>query len=149
MKIKQKIFNKQFSVPNLYSYNSTKYILEILKDYDFDSLIEVGCGNGRNLDMINKNFHDKKLNGIDISDVGVAVAREHNLDVIECSADNIRYPDNSFDIVLTVHSLEQMKYIIDDVIKEMYRVCKNKVISFEPCFELQNIFGRIHNFTHD
>ena len=149
MKIKQKIFNEQFSKPSLYSFDSTHYILNILKDYEFQSLLEIGCGNGRNLDMINKKFHNKKLNGIDISDVGVKVAQKNNLNAVHGSADNLPYDNNSFDIVLTVHALEQMKYIIDDVIKEMYRVCRNKVVSFEPVFELQNIFGRIHNFTHD
>lgn len=149
VKLKQLKYDKVFSDPKSYPYKHFQYIIDTLKEYDFNSLLEVGCGKGRKLRLIRNNFDVKVLKGIDISPVGVDVALKHKLDVVVGSADNLPFSDNYFDIVITHHSLEQMKYIIDDVIKELYRVTKKYVISFEPCFELQNIFGKFHNFTHD
>jgi len=147
--LKSKHFNKVFAKKDSYPDRENNKLIDVLKNYKFNSLLEIGCGNGRNLDLIRKKTDIKDLKGIDISDVGVKYARERGLDVVVGSANNLPYSDKSFDIVLTYHSLEQMKYIIDDVVKEINRVSKKYVISFEPCFELQNIFGKFHNFMQD
>ena len=149
VRVKQKQYDRVFSDPKSYPYKHFQYIIDTLKEYNFNSLLEVGCGKGRKLRLIRNNFDVKVLKGIDLSPVGVEVAKKHNLDVVVGSADNLPFSNNEFDIIITHHSLEQMKYIIEDVVKELYRVTKKYVISFEPCFELQNIFGKIHNFTHD
>jgi ubiquinone/menaquinone biosynthesis C-methylase UbiE len=148
-KIKAQGYDKAYSDKNNYVYEMRPQLFEVLKQFEFNSLLEVGCGNGRNLKYIQNNFDVSVLKGIDLSVAGVDVAKKNGIDAVVGSADRLPFSNAMYDVVLTYHSLEQMKYIIEDVIKEIYRVSKKYVICFEPCFELQNIFGKYHNFRMD
>jgi ubiquinone/menaquinone biosynthesis C-methylase UbiE len=109
------------------------------------SVLEVGCGNGHNLLAIKNHDSNVEITGIDVSSVGIEKAKEHHVgEFYPMDARNLLFTDDSFDVVFTVHALEQMKYCLEKVLGEIYRVCSGFVVLFEPFFVQQNIFGKWH-----
>lgn len=101
------------------------------------SVLDVGCAKGFLLYDLQEMISGIKVAGIDISEYALNSAMDGHPEInskekvqpfmIKASADNLPYPDNSFDVVLainTIHNLplEQCK----KAIKEMIRVSKNK-----------------------
>ena len=128
---------------------------EKLRDYIYDhifgyfsplSLLEVGSGAGRNLlDIKMRVGDDVVLQGLELTESGVKVCKKRGLNVICSSAGDMPFMDNSFDVVFSVHALEQMDSILPSVCSELFRVARLGVILFEPFFCQQNFFGRLHN----
>lgn len=107
------------------------------------NVLEVGCGNGRNLQLIANNGID--LYGVDISIEGITHAQKRKIGSFVCgSAKKLPFDDDSFDLVFSVHALEQMKPILREVTKEIYRVVKpgGNYLCFEPFFSIQNKRGK-------
>lgn len=63
------------------------------------TLLEVGCSNGYKLKWIEGNLH-YQCRGIEPSKQAVDMARQKGLEVIQGTADNLPFPDNTFDIVI-------------------------------------------------
>jgi ubiquinone/menaquinone biosynthesis C-methylase UbiE len=128
-----------------------KVIVDYIKRFKPKTVLEVGCGNGNNIRTLDKYMKNVKFSGIDISDVGIHYAENHmhGGDFRVCDAKELPFEDNAFDVVFTVHALEQMKYTVRDACSEIYRVCKDTVVLFEPFFVMQNIFGKWHNIRSE
>jgi SAM-dependent methyltransferase len=61
--------------------------LDLLAETSFESLIDIGCGDGRFLAEVDARFHQKSLLGIDPSEKAVALARRMNPSLRYESAD--------------------------------------------------------------
>jgi len=122
------------------------FLNEQLKKTTFESVLEVGCGSGNNLKILQKNFPKKTLYGLDLAEQMIKEAQVNvpSTKFFCCSAEHIPLEDNSVDVIYTVHALEQMTPFIPAVIKEMKRVCRNRVLFIEPFPEFQNWIGRMH-----
>jgi phosphatidylethanolamine/phosphatidyl-N-methylethanolamine N-methyltransferase len=105
-----------------------KLIIEALNCRAGDAILEVGVGTGLSLPLYPK---DVKVTGIDISAEMLAKARvrvhEQGLSqvtaVLEMDAEDLRFPDNSFDKVVAMYVVS----VVSDpsrVVEEMRRVCK-------------------------
>ena len=63
-------------------------------------------------------------------------------------ASQLPYPDNSFDMVYTVHVIEQVPSLYLKIVKELVRVSSNIIILIEPSYEFgsnsskKNIFKK-------
>ena len=55
-----------------------KLVLDLLAETSFESLLDIGCGDGRLIKEINNRFAGKRLRGTDISDQAIALARALN-----------------------------------------------------------------------
>ena len=122
------------------------FLQEQLKKTTFDSVLEIGCGSGNNLKVLQKRFPAKTFYGLDLAEQMIKEAQV-NVPAVKffcCSAEHIPLEDNSVDVIYTVHALEQMTPFIPAVIKEMKRVCRNRVLFIEPFPEFQNWIGRMH-----
>lgn len=131
--INKKSFDDQAEIYNStntvhYSGNAKKgcvYVADIVKDTEFNSMLDVGCGTGymfTKLD-IDKN---KKYIGIDFSEKMLEVAKKYNpdnIDFVIANAENLPFDDNSVDLITCVHSF-QFYENLDKSFKEMYRVLK-------------------------
>lgn len=115
------------------------YLLEKIKSDEFDSVLEIGSKEGRNLRMIAKSFPDVKLAGIDISPEAVRIGNEllqkeglANVTLFEAKADQLDFNDKSFDLVFVFAVL---MYIdpkkIYKVLSEMVRVAAKRVLILE------------------
>jgi SAM-dependent methyltransferase len=123
------------------------FFWEYFNKFDFRSVLEIGCGAGRNLQLIQEMYPLVSLSGLDVSNQCIKESREAipNIDFYCYSAEKIPLDDNSIDIVLSVHALEQMNNILPRAIREICRVSRHGLLLFEPYYDFQNWFGRMHN----
>lgn len=94
--------------------------------------LDVGCGTGANLEMLSQ---FGMAEGVDVSDDALEFCRKKGLKVHKGLAEELPFPDESFDVVT---ALDVVEHLDDDVagLKEMFRVLKKggKTLIFVPAF---------------
>ncbi len=85
-------------------------------------LLDVGCGTGISLEP----WTCEKV-GVDPSPKLLAIAKSKGLTVSKASAEDLPFPDLSFDIVISLTALHHVDYP-DDAAAELARVCKKWLI---------------------
>lgn len=101
-----------------------------------DLVLDVGCGGSENGRYISQFAY---YVGTDISSMAIKMGMDYkneNFDLVRSNVEMLPFIDNSFDVVLSTHSLEHFlnpKKVID----EMYRVCKKtgKIILISPAWD--------------
>lgn len=116
---------------------------DILKTKEKVTILEVGCGNCINIYEIIKKYKNKvEIHGIDIAaerikegvsyfDKELSQAQLRQASITEITS----YSDNQFDLVFSIHCIEQISYETKPAICEMFRVTSKKIIMIEPVFE--------------
>ena len=106
-------------------YSVWKSVISFLNDIPENAtVIEVGCGNGKNMLLRD----DLRFYGCDISIEFVKICKEKGLNVIEANNLCLPYTDNSFDYSLSVaviHHLSSDEHRLD-AINELVRITKPK-----------------------
>ena len=111
-------------------------LISSLEEIKPSSLLEIGCGFGRNLKLIAENFPKCKLSGTDISAGMIDNARKFlgekaALKVMKANA--LEFPEKSFDAVLSSVVLVHVpKRDIKKTLSEIARVAKKRIILLEP-----------------
>jgi len=77
-----------------------------------DSFLDVGCGSGFHLDKVKKRFNNN-CHGIDPMPGKIGVQMDSETNIIKGCAENIPFPDNTFDTVFSSHVFEH----VDDIVK--------------------------------
>lgn len=104
-------------------------VISMIARYSSNEVLDVGCGIGSNMkELIKKGF---KCEGIEFDKGYVKRAKESGLIVQFMDAQNLKFPDKSFDTVIMVEVLE---HLLDPelAIKEAFRVAKKNVIISVP-----------------
>lgn len=106
-------------------------LIKVLKGLKFESVLEVGCGAGKNLDKINKEF-GVKVQGIDINEEAVKETLRHLIYAKVGMVESIDLPDESVDLLLTDACL---LYVppekIQTAVNEMLRVARKYIVLCE------------------
>ena len=102
-----------------------------------ESILDVGCGNGRHLKYIHQHYPQYALSGVDASEAAVALCKqvEDSGDLPKGTASladmqKLPYADNSFDVVISRYALmccpltPNHKGGMDAALFEIYRVLK-------------------------
>jgi ubiquinone/menaquinone biosynthesis C-methylase UbiE len=134
-----------------------KEMNEVLEKIEFISVLEVGVGELTTLESIFDKFGPKiDAYGVDLSVNRIyhglkEYRKRHKIDptVVKGNAIRLPFPDNSFDLVYTRHTLEQMPTIYKEALDEIIRVSKRHVILFEPSYELASMAQRIKMHNSD
>lgn len=120
------------------------------------SVLEVGCGNCINAMSLLEKYGSKiAYTGFDLSAKRIEVSKDYwgsKLDgasFSEMSATNIAFKDNSFDLVFSMHVLEQITYEVGSAIDEMLRVASKRVVFIEPTYEFGNTAQRLKLVLND
>ncbi|MBI1978613.1 MAG: class I SAM-dependent methyltransferase [Candidatus Aenigmarchaeota archaeon] len=131
-----------------------KLLLGALKTLEFKSILEVGCGFGRILKLVNNNFELEKIVGIDLSNDQIENAKNYigdkKVELHQGSIYKLDFPDRSFDLVFTSEVLMHVPPDkIREAMKELLRVSKRHVLNME--FFKKDFKGNLaeHNWTHD
>lgn len=112
---------------NLFAKENELSIAAYFNQFDFNlknkQLIDLGCGDGHDLHIFGK--HGAVLHGVDASEEMVKRAKILNptADIKVGYFENIPYPDNSFDIVVSKWAF-QTSAEIEPIYKEVLRVLK-------------------------
>ena len=105
-------------------------------------ILEVGCGEGRQLTAIGARYPSAELVGLDLPDVELeeqwdAVPSE----MVQGSALSLPFADNAFDLVMAIEVLEHLPSP-DDALREIARVASGLVVlsvPWEPVWRLGNL----------
>jgi len=114
-------------------------LLKILGQLQFETLLEVGCGNGMNLVTVRQSFPSVRLTGTDISETALDQAGRLLPDVplhrLDATQDMVA---GQYDVVL---SLDVVEHIEDDValMRNLYRASKKYVV-------ISTLQGRMRDF---
>ena len=99
-----------------------------------DKILDVGCGKGFLLYDFTKVMPDLEIYGIDISNYAISNSKQEVRDRLQLgSATNLPYPDNYFDLVISITTLHNLhNYDLDKSLREIERVGKkNKFVCVE------------------
>ena len=126
-------------------------IISELKKVKFGSLLDVGCGEAMDLDLIHKEFPKVKLSGIDQRPERIEIAVEKVPEaslVVGDIKNRLPYKDKSFDIVLADAVLYQNRpEDIVYILMEMKRVGKEYIILIENYSEVKDDDERFEEYN--
>ncbi len=123
--------------------NAAKYkaknIIELAKTIQFDSVLEVGSGEGSILYWLSQWDFSKNLNAIEISKSGIDLIKSKNIknlhDVLLFDGYRIPYEDNHFDLVICSHVLEHVEHE-RVLLREIKRVSKHQIFEVPIDFSM-------------
>lgn len=96
-------------------------------------ILDISCGRGFLSERLAKNNPDKEIYGVDINIMENEKNNKiSNLHYVEGSIEQIPFEDNYFDCVISTHTIEHIIYA-HRAVKELRRVCKDKLIIIVPC----------------
>ena len=115
----------------LRAFIQERYELPILRKMistkGFESVLEIGCGNGTGTRLINKYFGPGKITAIDLDEQMIQIAKKNNraenISFMVMDASKLDFPDNTFDMVFNfgiIHHIPNWK----DCLNELKRVLK-------------------------
>jgi ubiquinone/menaquinone biosynthesis C-methylase UbiE len=111
-------------------------LIEQLRNLEFQSFFEAGCGFGWNVKRVKEEFPSVKVGGVDFSSTQLAHGRDYMGD-LECAFNqgdicNMPLPDNAYDVgfslgvFMNIHPSK-----IAEAAAQMARVCKKYIIHLE------------------
>jgi ubiquinone/menaquinone biosynthesis C-methylase UbiE len=90
------------------------------------SLLDAGCGSGGMLSVVRETFPGAHLTGIDASKhaVELAAARDTGAELSQANVHDLPFPENSFDVVLSLDVLSHAGVDDSMAVHEMHRVLR-------------------------
>ena len=82
-------------------------VLDELKKYPFQDLLDVGCGTGPMIELLVKEFPDGNYTGIDLTPRMIEVAQSKKLPhtkFLVGDSENLPFKENTFDVVICTNS---------------------------------------------
>ena len=133
-KIKEAYSNQYNKSMSVWRTTGAKYkaknIIELSKMIKFESVLEVGCGDGSILYWLSKWNFSGNLNAIEISESGVEMVKskdiEHLKEVLIFDGYKIPYENNHFDLVICSHVMEHVEHE-RLLLREIRRVSKYQI----------------------
>jgi ubiquinone/menaquinone biosynthesis C-methylase UbiE len=136
----KKAANYEESWDGRFSASMYADILEKVKLFSFDTILDVGCGTGSILAMVIKEFKGVKAYGLDISEKMLERASAvlgNNAQLVVGDSAHLPWPDNNFDLVVCNSSFHHYPDPLK-VLTDMRRVLKpdGHVIIADPWWPL-------------
>ena len=100
-----------------------KKVLDIFSDHQFDSILDVGCGDGQFGKLLGNVSGAKHVYGIELSEEGVERATANGLKCVQLDLQRDAFPfdDNQFDAIFCGEIIEHM-FDPDRFLQELHRV---------------------------
>lgn len=98
-----------------------------------ERMLDLGCGYGFTAKFLGDCLGFKEVYGIDVDDNRLGIAQERvNALKVDLETDQLPFPDDFFDMVISFGVLEHLRYY-DTSVKEAYRVLRSGGIFFVNC----------------
>jgi len=119
---KKDFYSEKFA-KNFYHSHRLEKVISVLKNYHFNRLLDVGCGDG-SFSVLLKSFTNE-VYGVDISEKAVESANEKitKACVVTVDEEALPFEDNFFDAVFCGEVIEHL-YDPDYLLAEIHRVLK-------------------------
>lgn len=149
-------YRKNTSAYQKYCFHLSK-VIENLNVAPFDTLLEVGVGEGTTLGplLCSLKKSPRQCYGLDISWSRIKYARRFleelaitNVELVVGDMFCTPLKDNSMDIVYTFHSIEPNGGKEKEVLTELYRITNKYLILLEPLYELADEKARARMLSH-
>jgi ubiquinone/menaquinone biosynthesis C-methylase UbiE len=114
----------------------TKFINISNKENGF-FILEIGCGNGKNMEYLNKNIENKcNVIGIDNCENFIEICKKKNLSIFNCNSDLMPFSNESFDFILCIAMFHHLLTLEDrnSSFNEILRVMKNGSYGILTCW---------------
>ncbi|TIN35824.1 MAG: class I SAM-dependent methyltransferase [Mesorhizobium sp.] len=140
------------------SVQTIAHIEEIVEGEVFETILDIGAGEGAVLDKLNKRGLGKTLAAVEISSSGVEVINSRKIPNLESVSRfdgyHIPHPDKSFDLGLAIHVVEHVEHE-RQFLAEAARVCKKLYIEvplehtrdLSKAIRMSGPFGHINFYT--
>ena len=121
-------------------------------------ILEVGCGNCINLVCLKEKYGDQiQLTGLELSSRRVKVAKDYfgerltgvSFHIGSVTEPIVEWKNGGFDLVYSMHCLEQIAYRCEDAVHQMNRLTNQMIVMIEPVFELGNPAQRLNLINSD
>ena len=137
-----------------YGTNKVKFFDWVISQFPqnnkYYNILDIGCGTGKLLFLLNKKYKESNFYGIDISPAMVkaskeVVSKKNRKNLIEADIKNLPFVSNYFEIVTATHVLYHVPNI-KNAVKEMNRVLKPNGILFVTTtdYDLDQGLNKIH-----
>lgn len=109
------------------------------------SLIDCGCGELTNSNLLKKGIKNIKIYGLDFSFNRILAGvkyfnlKKKDLNFVCATLQDIPFKDNSFEISVTMHAIEPNNGDEEKIIKELIRVSSRGVVLIEPDYKSADI----------
>ncbi len=108
-----------------YAYVSK--VLDIIASEPFESLLDVGCGEGKMILELSKKVHNKRIRGIDLSSRAILFAKAFNYNnSAEFGTENVSLTLGVFDVITLVETIE---HVSDDNIEQLINAVYDRTVS--------------------
>ncbi len=105
----EKFSNYKVSLWGIEYYGYMNRIIDIIKQSNFNSLLDVGCGDGKMIFEIMKFSKDKRVMGVDLSEKAIRFAKAFNYENgAEFCCGNLTQIKEKFDIITLIETLEHI-----------------------------------------
>lgn len=124
-----KHYSHPYFMNHVFNKNSIRLLGEVIGDIDLNNkdVIDVGCGRGGDIAILNKLFEPNKIIGLDISYENIAfckkTVRKSNTFFVVGDAESLPFFSSSFDVVVNIES--SLNYPnVNDFFQGVYRLLK-------------------------
>ena len=125
-----------------------QHIIDVCKGYTFNTVLEVGAGDGSILKLLSEQGFAPGYDAVEISDSGVAAIKKAGIknlrSVQEFDGYKLPFADDSFDLIILSHVLEHVEHE-RLLLRELKRVAKMFVIEV-PLDHRPGVDKRIKHF---
>lgn len=106
--------------------NSYSYIIDEVKKDKFQSLLDVGCGTGNSIELLYKEFPERKYVGIDLAENMITLANKKAMKgakFLVGDAENLPFEEGQFDALICKESFHHYPNV-EKFFKSAYKVLK-------------------------
>ncbi len=123
--------------------NFEKSQIKILAKNKYNTVLDVGCGEGFGMNLLRQNAIGKNWLGVDVVDEALKLGKKQfpDLKMQKASAYKLPFKDGLFDLVMSTEMLEHLEDP-KKALSEMKRVTKKYLflsVPHEPWFQLTNL----------
>jgi ubiquinone/menaquinone biosynthesis C-methylase UbiE len=120
-------YKKLFDYHKIFKHQASLY-LHLFDDIDTKnkSILEVGCGRGGGINLLNKMFDFKNIEACDLSEENINHCQKYanGIKFEVANAENLDYEHNQFDVVINVESSHGYNYL-DPFFSKVQKILKS------------------------
>lgn len=133
-------------------------ILDLTKGLRFDTVVDIGAGDGNVLSLLAEKRFCSKLTAVEISSSAIEQIKQKNIDglveIIEFDGYNLPVDDKAFDLAICSHVIEHVEFP-RKTLREIKRISKMQIFevpidfsfSVDKKFKHFNSYGHINIYT--